>query len=175
MPNYDTRVYVGDGLGGVSGVVTALPGGFVLGEERWENGIKYVLCYNAGNSQAVPGKLLSPYGVAGGGAYSVTVTMATGVLSKYGAVAVHNATATTGTHFWGVKQGYLASGLISSGTTLQTGYAVLMGTDGNAEGLSNVMSAQTVGLAQAVIGFVVNGPSAGTTTVRQGSVYVNFS
>jgi hypothetical protein len=89
-------------LNTTSGVTASLPAGAVLGEERFEDGLKYRLFYNAGNSQISKG---FGFGSVGGtGAYSVTVSTVSDVALGCAGVVYHS-TATTGTYFWGVVRG----------------------------------------------------------------------
>ena len=176
MPNYDSRVFEG-GLGSVSATVTSLPAGNVLGEERWENGVKYRLFYND-KTQAIPGQVMSPIPL-NGGAYSLTVTTVSGANNHIGACVVHNATALASSYFWGAVQGYLASGLIASGVTLLTGRMFVIGDAGSVYPMTLTVASGTIagyiGSGNFPIGGCINGPTAGTVAVRQGSVLVNFS
>lgn len=164
------RQVMGDaGMGGVSAVVATLPAGYTLGEERQEEGIVYRLVYNASNSQIAPGFVMSPAGLYG--PYSGTVTTASKTHAHIGAVVVHNATATTGTYFWGATKGYLASGLVADAVTLATGNAFYIALSGQVNGITT----NSVGVSgNYIIGGVVQGPTAGTIAVRQGSVIINL-
>lgn len=173
MSNYDSRVYEGGGLGGISGTVASLPAGFVLGEQRWHDGILYRLVQNAATGTAVaPGQVAHAIPV-GGTAYSVSVsgTASQTFGAMAGAVVCHHATAATGYYFWGVTRGYLASGLIATGTCLATGRAFYPAEGGSVTGItpnSTLVSGNVLG------GVCLVGPTAGTVGVRQGSVYVQF-
>ena len=171
MPNYDDRVFTGGELGKVSAVVASLPAGYVLGEERYENGVVFRLVYNAGNSQISTGFLGSPIPLSGG-AYSLTVSTASKTNAHGGAAVCHHATATTGTYFWGAVRGYLASGLVADAVTLATGSAFYVGVNGQVNGIT--VNSTNVS-ANVPIGVVINGPTAGTIAVRQASVLLQIS
>lgn len=168
MPTYDNRVFAGGGLGGVSAVVSSLPAGYVLGEERWENGIKYRLFYNAGNSEIGPGFAGSPRPV-GSGPYSITITTTSKTFDGVGACVVHNATATTGTYFWGAVRGYLASGVVADASTITTGTAFYLAANGKMN-----LHPQSVVTGNAVLGVCLDGPTAGTVAVRQSKVLLTI-
>lgn len=161
-----------EGLGSISNTVTTLPPGVSLGERRVEGGIEYKLVYND-KTEIAPGLVASPVPLSGG-PYSVTVTTVTGLGNEAGMVVVHNATVPASSYFWGVTRGYLASGLVATGVTLATGFAIQVAAGGSVIGVStNAVSsyAKSGGVA---IGTVLNGPTAGTVAVRQGSVFVNI-
>lgn len=172
-PYSGRQVFGSEGLGGISGVVTSLPVGFVLGEERQEGGISFRLVYNAGNSQASPGFLLAR-AFGGAGPYSMTVSTASDVNAHVGAVVCHHATATTGTYFWGAYRGYLASGLIATGITQLAGNASYMSTDGAVLPVTNTAASGLVHSGNMAIGYTVISPSGGTVAVRQGSVWIDI-
>lgn len=118
------RAFGDGGLGGISGVVSSLPAGFSMGEVRWQNGIKYRLMHNAGNSQINPG-MACKHAEAGAGPYSVTVSTVTEAVTGARGVVLH-ATATTGTYFWGVVYGHpvkVMASNISIATDAQVGLA----------------------------------------------------
>lgn len=131
MAQYTVRQVFGDeGLGSISGVVSSLPVGATLGDERMHNGVQYRLMFNSGNSQISPGFIGSPKSLASGavntGPYSCTVSSVSQTGHALGAVVCVNATATTGTYFWGAFRGYpvkLAGNVNSyaSGTRLMVG------------------------------------------------------
>lgn len=145
MGKYDSRIFAADGLGSISGVVETKPAGADMGEERWDNGIKYRLCCNASlGTPAYPGNVLSaiPSAVVGGGNGPYSMTMTTVVDAHNGDLAamVHNATVPTGYYFWGATYGYFASGVVVSDTSASTGNALGVAADG-AFGLVTTMSA----------------------------------
>ena len=114
---WDTRAFAGHSLASVSGTASSLPAGAVLGEERWENNIKYRLFYNDGGEVIYPGYCFKAKG-AGQGPYSVTVSTVSESVSQVKGVNLH-ATSTTGTYFWGVVFGHpvkIAATNISIGT-----------------------------------------------------------
>ena len=172
MPFGYRQVMGDEGLGGISATVTSLPVGYTLGERRQEGNIDYKLVYNAGDAQVAAGLVLSPVPLSGG-PYSVTVTTVTGLGNEAGMVVNHHGTVPASSYFWGVTRGYLASGLVATGVTLATGFAIQVAAGGSVIGIStNAVSsyAKSGGVA---IGTVLNGPTAGTVAVRQGSVFVN--
>lgn len=124
MGNYDTRVYSGTDLGKVSGTVTSLPAGYVLGEERWENAVKYKLVYNAGNSAIAPGYLATP--ITSAGPYSVTISTTSDSMA-FGAVVNYNATAATGAYFWGAVTGRMP---LQCNSSIATGGAAILSANG---------------------------------------------
>ena len=126
MPNFDNRIYVGTDLGKVSGVVTSLPAGYVLGEERWEALKKYRLVFNAGGASGAIGNVMASVGSTG--PYSVTVTTASDSNHHVNAVVVANSTATTGSFFWGLVQGRTA--LTTGNTSAATGQAIFISAAG---------------------------------------------
>lgn len=171
MPINDVRVFVGGGLGGISNTVTSLPAGYTLGEERWEGGVKYRLFYND-KTQIAPGLVASPQ-AASLGPYSVSVSTTSGLNQHFGACVVHHATALASSYFWGVTQGYLASGLLATIHCLVTNGAIVISDVGAVDGARPVASCFVSG--NVPIGIVTTGAAAGTVAVRQGSVYINLS
>lgn len=177
MPTYDQRVFVGGGLGPISATVTSLPVGYTLGEERWENGIKYRLFYND-KTQAIPGNFMSPMPL-NGGAYTVTVSTTSGSNNHIGACLVHNATALASSYFWGAVNGYIASGCFATGVTLLTNLMFVMGPNGSVNPMTLTIASNTIagfiGSGNIPMGGCINGPTAGTVAVRQASIYINLS
>lgn len=164
------RHEVDAGMGGLSMVVATLPVAFTLGENRFDstNQQKFKLVFNAGNSQINPGFAASPVPI-GGGAYSVTVTSTSKTYNAIGAVLCHHATATTGTYFWGLVRGYVASGVAADAATLTTGAGFYLAADGKFQPLAG-----SVATGNKVVGVALNGPSAGTVAVRQASVLIDL-
>lgn len=163
MGKYDSRIFAAGKLGGVSGTAATLPAGAELGEERWHAGVKYKLFYNAGTASITVGHAASPIPIAGGSTpFSVTVSTLTNVGNAFGACVVPNATVATGYYFWGAVKGALTASLMQSGATLATGDVIGIGEDGKLNGLTPA-SAQVSG--NGAIGWVVAGPTAGTTAV----------
>lgn len=162
MGKYDQRIFAAGGLGSVSGTVATIPAGAGLGEERWHNGVKYKLFYNAGNSTIDKGYCFSPVPLAGNGAYSVTVSTATNLGHSLGGGVVVHATVSTGYYFWGAVKGQLTASLLQSGSTLVTGDVFSPGANGAMNGIS-FASAQVS--ANMGLGYVLAGPTAGTTAV----------
>lgn len=163
MGKYDSRIFAAGGLGSVSGVVSTFPAGAVLGEERWENGVKYKLFYNAGNSTIDKGYCFSPVTLANTSTpFSVTVSTATNQGDGFvGGLCIH-ATATTGTYFWGAVKGLVTASLLQSGSTLVTGDMFSPGLNGAMNGISAASATLSGNVA---LGYVVAGPTAGTTAV----------
>ncbi len=150
----------------ISAVVTSLPIGPALGNERVYNGVTYKLVYNAGNSQAIPGRYLSPVPLDGG-AYSVTITTTSDANHHLGAVVVHHATATTGTYFWGATKGVVPmapSAIVSAGVVMMCGLSGVI-TSGPS------LPTERVGNQPAIL-CITSGGTAGVTT---GTYLVNFS
>ena len=171
MGKYDSRIFAAGGLGSISGTVGTLPAGAELGEERWDNGIKYRLCCNASLGTATnPGNVLSavPSAVvgAGNGPWSMTMTTVTGALNGNLAAVCHNATVATGYYFWGATYGFLASGVVMSDVSASTGNGLGVGIGGAFSGLT------TTTLAQRAVAFNLTGSMTTTHTAptRIGSV-----
>lgn len=121
------RVHGDEGLGSVSGVVSSLPAGYTLGETREEDGIKYMLVYNAGGEEAGPGYAVKSVG-GGAGKYSATVTTVTE--SVAGALGVvHHATLTTDTYGWIVRKGHPVK-VVASNISLATDALAGLAADG---------------------------------------------
>lgn len=176
MAQTDHRVYGDAGLGTVSSVVASLPVGYTLGEERQQDGVHYRLMYNAGGEQIDQGEIASPI-ASGGGPYSATVTTVTDTANAYGAVVAHNATATTGTYFWGAFRGYPIP-LKGDSASHATGTSIMVGVDG---GVATFVTFATAGAAgqrnpNAVIGVVIGATATGTITTdtRSGDVLIDF-
>lgn len=167
MSGKEGRHFADPGLA-ISQVVATLPVGFTLGELRTEGAITYQLKFNAGNSAINPGFCASPIPVFGG-PHSMTVTTVSKAYNHFGAVIVHHATVPTANYFWGVRKGYLASGVAVDVTTATTGTALYIASDGKL----NVMP-QSVVTGNQAIAISLVGPTAGTVAVRQASVLVEF-
>lgn len=162
MGQMDSRIFAAGKLGSISGTAATLPAGADLGEERWHNGIKYKLLYNAGTAEIDTGYVCSPIPI-GGGPYSMSVSTLTNVNHGYGAAIVHHATVATNYYFWGAVKGSLTAALLQSGSTLATGDVIGVGIDGAMNGISHA-SACTSG--NVGIGYVLVGPTNGTTGVQ---------
>ena len=160
----ESRFWGDEGMGSISAVVASLPNGATLAEERIHSGVRYKLCYNAGNSQILPGNLAAP--VSGGGIASVTVTMASQA-GNVGFVVCNHTTATTGTYFWGAFRGVVA-GLIGDTVSIPTGNHICVGADGTVQlfNLNSVVSGKMD------CGIVITTVSNGGA--RTGSAYVSF-
>lgn len=155
-------------LNTASGTTASLPAGAVLGMAREEDGIRFRLFYNAGNSAINPGFAATPRPI-GSGAYSVTVTSTSKTFDYFGACVVHHATVPTANYFWGATRGYLASGVAADAATITTGAAFYLAADGK----MNLMP-QSVVTGNRECGICLNGPTAGTVAVRQSSVFLNL-
>jgi hypothetical protein len=105
-----------------------LPAGYTLGELRNEGARTYKLVYNAGNSQISQG-LFAAHAIAGAGAYSLTVSSASKTNAHIGAALCYNATATTGTYFWGLVKG-VTGGLTGDAASIPTGNMFFIGDNG---------------------------------------------
>lgn len=163
------------GLGGVSGVVSSLPAGYVLGEERQEkdqdgNIQVYRLVYNAGGEQAGPGYFMQRVGSAG--PFSMTVTTVSKTHAHIGAVLVEHATATTGTYFWGLVRGRSAQGVVGDASSIPTGSAFYIASDGQAE-----LMPQSVVTGNTPVGVNLGGAATKTVTTGalSGDPYINLN
>ena len=155
----------------VSAVTATLPSGYALGRERVDGGIKYKLVYNAGGEQITQGGVASPIPVAGG-PNSVTVTTVSDGHNYLGAVMARNATATTGTYFWGAYEGRVGK-ILGGSTSLPTGQELMISVNGTCR------SAPT--LPTEMVGNIVVGINLGavttatvTTDTLSGDCYINF-
>ncbi len=174
MANYDDRVFTGTDLGKVSGVVTSLPAGYVLGEERWEAQKKYRLVYNSGGASGAIGNFMTNVGSTG--PYSLTVTTASDSNQHLNAVVVHNATATTGAYFWGLVQGRCA--LTTGNASVPTGTAVYISAAGVAGNYAS-FSIGTLALGNAPVGYCLGAATqvtgmTGLSNVLGGDYRINL-
>lgn len=175
------RVHGDGGLGSVSGVVSSLPAGYTLGEEREEEGIAYRLMYNAGGEQVDQGLICSPAsyrsGVAHAGPYSGTVTTTSDAAHAYGAVIAYNATATTDTYFWGAFRGYPLQ-VQGDSNSHATGTYIMVGVDGGVATAVTAATADAVGQRNpnAIIGLNIGAAASKTITTGtlSGDVIVEF-
>ena len=165
MGQYGYQELGGSPLGDISAVVTSLPAGPQLGDERVHNGIKYRLVYNAGGASGPVGSVMSPVPLAGG-AYSVTVTTASDSRNHVGAVVVVHNTATTGAYFWGAYQGTVT--LIPS-ATISAGKFCMVGATGKVTSAPSLPT-ETVGNRGNIL-VVTSGNTAGAATMTG---YVSF-
>ncbi len=95
-----------------------------LGTIREQGGDRYVYVYNAGNSQANPGLLLTITALTG---YSVTISTTTSISPVFG--VVKHATMTTGTYGWMLTKGQ-APLRAEASTGLAVADPLVAGTDG---------------------------------------------
>ena len=149
----------------ISAVVTSLPAGPQLGDERVYNGVTYRLVFNAANSQISTGRYASPVPLDGG-LYSVTVTTTSDANHHLGAVVVHHATATTGTYFWGAIRGVVPmvpSATISAGIVAMCGLSGIV-TSGPS------LPTETVGNQPGIL--CITSGTGGTTP--SGTYRINF-
>lgn len=168
MSGREGRHFADAGLGSISAVVATLPAGYTLGEYRIEDGISYQLKLNAGNSAINPGFVGAPAPLQGG-PHSITVTTVSKSYNNFGAVLNHHATVPTGYYFWGVRKGYVASGVATDAATATTGSALYVAADGKLNPMPGSVVTGNIPVA-----FVTVGPSAGTVAVRQASVLIAF-
>ncbi len=168
MSGKEGRHFADAGLGGISAVVATLPVGYTLGEYRVEDGIQYQLKYNAGSSVIRPGYAASPIPVFGG-PHSVTVSTVSKTYCNFGAVVVHHQTVPTNYFFWGVRKGYLTSGVVADAATAITGAALYLGVDGQFNTTAGSQATGNIPIAIALVG-----PTAGTIAVRQSAVLIQF-
>ncbi|GAG48265.1 unnamed protein product, partial [marine sediment metagenome] len=123
------KVHGDAGLGGVSGVVSSLPIGYQLGEEREQDGYHYRLMYSTANSDVAPGFILSPLNTGANGPYSGTITTTSDTRAGNGAGVVRHTTLTTNTYGWVCTRGYpvTLAGSLASGVT---GASLMVAADG---------------------------------------------
>lgn len=172
----DRKVHGDAGLGNISGVVSSLPAGYELGEDRQEGNYHYRLMYNAGNSEADIGDVVSVVAV-GGGPYSCTITTTSDGGDAYGGAVVRHVTATTGTYFWGCTQGYPV--LVKGGTaSIATGGDIMVAIDGAVSTATTGATATVVGQlnTRVVIGRNIGAAASKTITTgtASGDAYVSF-
>lgn len=160
------QTHADGGLGGVSGVVSSLPAGYTLGEERRVDGNDYRLVYNNGNSQATVGNVVVNDG-SGVGAYSCTISSTAGTIPPKAVGVVKHATLTTGTYGWVLTRGD-AGKLIASNVSLATGALIEVKVNG-VVGDTTVASGTAIGYNR--------GDSDGTATTDtlSGDFQVKFS
>jgi len=160
---YDVRAFAGHSLASISGLAGSLPAGAVLGEERWENNIKYRLFYNDGGDTIPPGYMFKSKG-AGQGPYSVTVTTVTESVSGVRGVC-HNASSTTGTYFWGAVFGYPVR-MSASNISIATGVFVGVAAAGLCVTTSTTAHyvAQNIGDAATPLSTALTQTGSGTTS-----------
>lgn len=146
------------GLGGISAVVSSLPLGYNLGHVRFDtSGNKYKLVYNAGNSQASTGFVVTAQ--AGSvGPHSVTVSTVSQKHGHLGAGLVVHATLTTGTYGWALLSGANVS-VVGDVSSIPTGSAFYIGTDGKVE-----LMPQSLATGNTVIGVNLGGSASKTVT-----------
>ena len=159
----ESRFWADEGMGSISAVVASLPNGATLGEERIHAGVRYKLCYNAGNSQILPGNGAVPIAAPTSSVASVTVTSASQGGGLIGGVVVVHATATTGTYFWGAFKG-LVPGVIAD-AAIASGTVIALSDAGSFQALVSAVTGKFA------CGMVVTTVSSGS---RIGSAYVSF-
>lgn len=158
------QIHADGGLGSVSGVVSSLPAGYTLGEVRRESNKEYRLVYNAGGATISPGYFATPV-KGGAGPHSMTVTTTSKTFAHVGAVLCHNATATTGTYFWGLTKG--ASVAVSGDTaSIATGNGLYIAADGQVAQMPS-----SVPTGNICIGWNINTIITAATT---GTAYINL-
>lgn len=163
------QTHADGGLGGISGVVSSLPAGYELGEERREDGKDYILAYNAGGEQAGPGYFLTPI-KTGAGPYSMTVTTTSKTHDHLGACLVQHATATTDTYFWGLVKG-VAAGVVADNISVATGSAFYIASDGQVS-----LMPQSVATGIEIVGRNMGSGATKTVTtgVQSGDPYIDL-
>lgn len=149
-------------LGSVSAVVSSLPIGYSLGQTRNISGVKYQLIYNAGNSQISPG-FIGTSGAGSVGPFSVTISTASKSNHHLGAVVCVNATATTGTYFWGAIDGRVGA-LVADTTSIATGANFYIAANGQVE-----LMPQSVVTGNTIIGVNLGGSASKTVTTGAAS------
>lgn len=159
------QTHADGGLGSVSGVVSSLPVGYTLGEERAEGTNKYRLVYNNGNSQASVGYVLVNDG-SGVGPYSCTITSTAGTIPPKAVGVVKHATLTTGTYGWALVKGD-AGKLVVSNVSIATGALVEVKVGG--------VVGDTVAASGTAIGYNRgDSDGTGTTDTLSGDFQVSF-
>lgn len=149
----------------ISSVMGSLPIGPLLGDEKVQNGITYRLVYNAGNSQASVGRVVSPT-TLGGGLNSVTVSTASDSRNHIGAGVVYNATAATNTYFWMAIRGVVN---VTPSAVVSAGKALMIGANGIVTSAPSLPT-EMVGNASFMY-TVASGNTAGAPTCQ---AYINF-
>ena len=167
MPNYDARSFTGTDLGKVSGTVTSLPAGYVLGEERWENAAKYRLMFNAGGASITQGFAAAP--IMSAGPYSLTVTTTSKTFDHIGAGFALNATVPTAAFFWGAVR--FRGAVVGDASSVPTGSFFYIASDGKVE-----LTVQSVMTGNQIIGVNLGGAASKTITtgVLSGDAYVTL-
>ena len=164
------QTHADSGLGQISGVVSSLPAGYTLGEERMEDLKTYRLVYNAGGAEVGQGYFATPL-KTGAGPFSMTVTTTSKTFAHIGAVLCEQATATTGTYFWGLVRGRSAVGVVGDAASVPTGSAFYIGSDGQAQ-----LHAQSAMTGNIAAGY--NAGAAATKTITTGALsgdaYINL-
>ena len=109
---------------GVSAVTATKTAGLNLGTVRFEGGRKYQYVYNAGTTQISTGDGAIITATTG---FSVTVSSVTSVTPCFG--VCREATITTGTYGWLVKEGYCNVNAAAA-DSMAVGDNLVLGTDG---------------------------------------------
>ena len=167
------HVYGDGGMAALSAVVSSLPLGYNLGDRRVDpaTGYEYRLVYNAGTTQISTGFFATP--AAGSvGLNSVTVSTASNSNHHLGAVVCHNATATTGTYFWGMKYGK-PGGVSGQTQSIVTGSAFFISVNGEVDKATTVATALA---GNVTIGVNLGGSATATITTgaQSGDVFVSL-
>lgn len=131
-----------------------------VGTIRHEGDEKYILVYNAGNSQISTGRLATLSGVTG---YSVTVSSITGVDFAVG-VCKH-ATLTTGTYGWLMTRGF-SQAQLGANDSATTGDILRLGVDG-----AFTLASLVTGHFSPVIGKAMTGAASATSCHAFVSIY----
>lgn len=165
MSDTGYRQVVGNAMGGISSVVSSLPPGARLGDERVLNGILYRLVYNAGTAQIIPGNVASPVPLVSS-TFSVTVSTLSDSRNHLGAVSCYHATAAASTYFWGVRAG---SGVpLIPSATIAAGQMVMVGLNGK---VTSAPSLPTEMVSNAICAQVL---TSGTAATADGTFRVCF-
>lgn len=155
-------------LNSVSAVASSLPIGLALGEQRFEDDKKYVLCYNKGNSAIPKGYAATPAD-GSSGPYSVTISTVTNSFHHLGAVHVNNATVPTGYYFWGMKSGRAGGAVCNS--AIATATVLKLGGSGLYETI-----AQSTVTGNVAVGVNLGGAASKTMTTGAytGDPFISF-
>lgn len=161
---------MGDPMGGISAVVSSLPIGAELGQERLWNGVYYRLVYSPCTSTIGIGQICSPLVSSPASPYYVSPTTVSDAGQALGAVVVVHSTVTTNTYFWGAFRGYPVK-LQGASMSLATGTKLFLSVTGYVRtSVSGTNATDIIGGANPIIGYVVGGVA--TTSLSTGAATV---
>lgn len=151
----------------ISSVVSTLPAGVSLGDEKVYNGVAYKCVYNPNSAVISKGFYASPVSI-GGGPYTVTVSTVSDANHGVGAVVCVHATATTDTYFWGAYKGIVAMAA-SAGSAIPAGALAMPGLGGK---ITSAPSLPTEVTKNRQLIYVITAVPSG---VVGGTAYINFA